>query len=228
MSAISLVHLIMDNEIDAIKGNYSMQHDFMVRTFLKGKFEPSFIERVFNSVKFNLEPFSSIVPLDDAVVVPYLQYSGMLSINNAESLKYCYNIENGDSMFRRVKYSYYDKKSGLYMSRDGKTANSSSITEYNQLLNTLTYLLDKPPAKEIETLFDYILSLNSHFYICFSNLCGDAKIKNSRHFFESLVREREVRKYTSIDAQSALLDLFNNPYASKSPFEVNKMLFLVS
>ena len=210
MSRILIVHLVMEEPIDSVKGSYPIRTDEMYLEHLcsKAKYYRCFIDRTFNWHPHYLLNFISTTSNNN--VIPYLQYHGPLLINGIESTKYCYNIENGQNMFARLKYAYYDSRNGRHLSRCGKSVIDRSLAREKDIKKASQKLKewDNPPIQEIQSLFQYILSINACFYIFFEKLDVEAIIPNSRCYFEHAINQKEERTYKSKNAQMLLLDLF--------------------
>lgn len=194
MSYVDLTHLITKNSIDARTGTYPMfvEWDFIMKQYLN----PCFIFKTYNTL---IDPEGSIWPIGDEFVVPYLQYNGSLSsVPEFIDAHYFYNIEVG-CLFRRRKYQLFDSKTRELVSRSGERIRSP-VDE-----------LDTPPQHELRLLFNYVLSLNPYFYICFSNLHADDIILDSKQYFENLLINASITRYNSEDAQ----DFFLNPFTEK-------------
>ncbi|MCL2362765.1 MAG: hypothetical protein FWC73_13255 [Defluviitaleaceae bacterium] len=185
MSDIFMAYLVMENEIDA-----------------------GFIDKTFN---LQQDPYGDICPTGDNAVTPYLFYYGLISIGCEEkSNKYCYAIENGQNLFARLKYAYYDIRNNLYLSRNGYAINNegplgSALTpeEHQEL-----FRMDTPPVDELKTLFTYILSSNQQFYIFFSYQDVDVKVKDHKQHLENILNDKELWECTSECAQARLVKLF--------------------
>jgi len=186
MSCILIAYIATEKEIDA-----------------------SFINKTFN---LELEPYGDTCSVGDNVVVPYLFYKGDLSIGcEKERGIFCYAIENGQNMFAREKYAYFDMKNNLRLSRNGETLRFGSPSDENELTQEEydeSMKKDPPPKDELKSLFDYILSRNKCFYIFFYRHDVEYKIKDHLRHLEKILVSKTISEYTSESAQESLIKHF--------------------
>ena len=167
---------------------------------------------------FNFTHNDYISPIDD-IITTNLHYDGEISISNELNVKKkCYSIESGNGkayngMFKRSLYAYYDLEKKVAVNRQGEeapdTVNSTKKPLFGWQSIPELEMPGPPPIDETKILFDYILSLNKHFYILFHVLdLGDYECYE-RVSLESLIDERKFLSYKTEKAQEEIIKMFN-------------------
>jgi len=194
------------------------------------KIDANIIDKAFN---LKLDPNGVIFPTNDNAVVPYLHYEGLLSFDyRKERNMFCYNVNNGQNMFSRWKYAYYNHKENLYLSRNGDAIKNlepsrPALTpeEHQELMKA-----DSPPVDELKSLFDCILSVNQKFFIFFSYQHVEHNVINHRYHLEEILKGKPINEYKSEYAQKSLIKLFtdnqliNGGCEVLKPCEINQVI----
>ena len=116
MSDYFMAHLIMDNEIDA--------------TFADRKFNWRIADGVLASSKRTPIPVfnGNIFPLGDNYIYSCWVNRGPLRINgDGNGDKFWFSLINGENLFRRYKYAFYDQDKRLYLARNGNTIENNNL-----------------------------------------------------------------------------------------------------
>ena len=215
-----------------------MSWHFMTYLILDNEIDLKFIDMSFNLVQADdiltengMLPvpvfYGNISPINDNYALPYLLYRGQLSIGAEKNVnKLCYSVVNGDTLFFRMKYSYYDSSKGVLVSRAGEEINFRGGPPANEQLHE-QYAMDKPPVSELKSLFDHILSLNPYFYILFNEVHVDDKINDSKIYLETLLKEREIKEFNSEELQGIFIEIFNKRHFRQFNEDPNKVTFKI-
>ncbi len=145
----------------------------------------------------------------------------------SDALKYCYMLYNGNKLFARDRYVYYDKLKKHYLSRDGETLRNTGPAgglAPDEYISELT-AADNQPVNELKTLFDYILSDNQCFFLFFSFIHIDnAADIADRKYYENLLEDKLICNFESEKAQEVLLHIFNN-FDKKEAFNFRSLFY---
>ena len=171
----------------------------------------------FISDKFNISPENNgtISAIYDDAVFPSMYYHGSLDVGGERGVKYCCVVENGDRLFQRKRYAYYSKEREVILAPPGDEVVFSMYDTPETTGETIERMIieaeasiNSPPTKELEELFNHILAHNKHFYIMFYTIEIEEIAPDKRTFLETLVKKREVYKYTPAEARKVLVDMF--------------------
>ena len=124
--------------------------------------------------------------------------------------KFWLTYEYGHNLFMRSKYVFLDSLQGMLLGRDGETlpfGKDSGLSD--QEYTAEMYARISPPADELKSLFDYILSLNTHFYILLSLMPFQEEMDDFDSFpcyhRGNLMEGRKVVEMDSETAQALLI-----------------------
>ena len=136
------------------------------------------------------------VGINNTAVYAELLYQGTLSVNDecSEMFSYCFYT---DRSIHELNVTYSD--------------NTAFYPDAMSGLRIMEHLISRafeyePFDSDLRVLFDYILSLNSHFYILFSDMYAELEITDGKLFFEMLMSKMEIKKYHTEEALDVLVN----------------------
>ena len=95
-------------------------------------------------------PSSSLVPLVSYYIEPSLKYHGALTVDNVQSYKYCYFIQNPHEIFYKNKAAFIDMKTKKYYDRRANELHAITLNKSDIIPLDRVVALDKMDAIAIE------------------------------------------------------------------------------
>ena len=212
MSEVLKAHFLVENNIDITKA------DRKYNWFFPKDDSPESITAI-GALYGNAFPTS-----DNFISSNVVHYGDVYLKDTVKIAAYWYSITNAGFLFARPKYACYDAETMYYISRTGeRLINPGPAGE----LATQDYLneldaVDSPPEEELDFLFSYILSLNSHFYFLFSLEPMEYELSSGTDFmttYSEILTGRELVVYDSKSLQKLLIKQFNE-YSKNEPFNL--------
>jgi len=121
--------------------------------------------------KFNLYSKDVSYYNDSNIETDFADFKKVHILDEGVAEKFWVTYRYAHNLFMRNKYVFWDFFRGMLLGRNGETLPISGGEENN--LSEQEYLAEvasktHPPVNELKSLFDYMLSVNTHFYVLLS------------------------------------------------------------
>jgi len=186
---------------------------FLTHFICDNALDPTFAEEKFNVYTKDMSYFN-----DNNIKTKFANFKELPMLGNSSETIFWLTYEYGHNLFMRGKYMFLDSFGGVLVGRKGETLpfgsghNDLSEQEFIAELTSTTC----PPANELKLLFDYILSINTHFYILLSLMPFDEEMDEFDSFpcyhRGDLMEGRKIVEMNSEAAQTYFIECVGKWY----------------